>query len=337
MAAVPGVAYAGDSTALLNPGNTIAGTGPQYVYAFGQATPVSSKNDIYSLANQAAQAGYSPQEIAQQLANNPYGISYQELSSGNYGSADLGGSTGGTVNADADPTALAQGRSAVSSYVNQLNDIYNSLYGQVNAIASDKRNQLQTQYGTQASQLNNDYQTTLGQLQNQYGARGLADSSFDAKGLGQAGDTYNTNNAALMQNYNSDLANIGQYAQSTLGGYQAAQKAYDSINPNGIGSVSTLQSDQSQLQQALQSLQSQQAGLGTQSDYINKINSIAPYQQQGSTALQSQLATLAQSSVPAFAKTQIAGALTQQQQQDPAFYQDYFQKLLAQQQTPTGS
>lgn len=270
------------------------------------------------------------------LDSSPYG----QTTFDNSGSVQ-GGST--TDTSTLQPAAqLTQYQTDVRNRINQLNGIYNSLYGGVDKTVSNQYNLANQNYNQQLNDLQNQYGNTEKQQAYMYGARGLGSSSYAQDAQDQAANTLNESIANIGQNRQNTLGQLGQYAASTKAGFGANQKQFDSLLNNlGNYSLTDLQNYRDQLDSAIQGAQSQLAGLGTNQDFINGLNKIAPVKDQGTATLASMLQKLVTSSAPAFAKKQIAqGLITQSQLTDKNaqnYWQNYFQNLLSQngQGTPT--
>lgn len=264
----------------------------------------------------------SAEATANAFANNPYGVSFQELlgtvPTPTVGAVDTFGygGTGGT------------GEVAVnlSSKIQALNDLYGIIYNDLAGLTQEKRTNLESDYGDQTKNLQTTYERVAAQLPQQYGAQGIGQSSYYAKAAGGAQDLYNQQTQELQKAQTKSMADLGQWYQSNLGQYQGQQAAL-----GGYGGTGT-QADAAALDTQLNQLGQARTGLQTQGQNIAGLNAIAPTQNTGAAQLQKILGELAVSSIPDFAKQTIAKGKIQQSGQDQAFYTDYFDKL--RQQTP---
>ena len=242
---------------------------------------------------------------------------------------------------------LNQYKNPVSDKISQLLAAYNSLNTNTDKSIQDQISRYNTSYDTQAKQLNDAFTNQQGQLSGAYAARGLGQSSFLGDAQGQAQNIYNTNIDQMTQGRNASLADIGRYGTQqhqsindaiaryndmagSLGQYDTAE-----ASQSGAG-VAGLQNLNSQLGTALGSVNEQNAGLGTQADFIAKLQGIAPQANQGSNQLAEQLQKVVTSGAPTFAKNAIAqGLIKQAQLQDPnaqTYWNNYFQQQLSGQQ-----
>lgn len=239
---------------------------------------------------------------------------------------------GGSYDPNTDPSALLSGRQTLRDKIAALNNLYGSIYGDLQNLTNTKRNELENSYAGQYKAADQGYQTGLGQIQNVMSSRGITDSSYNAEAQGTAKDAYTQDISNLDRAKQSDLAKVAQYYNSAYGGLQGGQQQLAAINPDQYGTVSDINSAVSQLDQQAQSLGQQRTNLMTDSQLAQQLQGIAPAKSITSDELTKQLQTLVTSSAPRFAKEQIAqGLIKRAQLQDPnaeAFWSDYFQKLL---------
>lgn len=288
------------------------------IYAFNKAQYVPDKNAFYSIIQQYEDAGYSPKQIADQFSNNPFGISYQELFDG---SSQRTTSTGSGV---ARPAFVSAN---LSDKLGALNQLYDLIYGDLNNLAQTRKSDLEKQYGEQRGNLQKQYEKNQAILPNAFVARGTRYSSDYENAARDAADTYNTNLNSIQQDQDAKMAQVGQQYQSALSGYQAARSNLSSFNPNFYGSQQDLDAVRGQLDQQANNLSAERSKLMTDSQYRNTLNTIAPTQNMGASALQEQLAKITNSSIPGYAKDTIAQGLIKQSGEDPNYYTDYYEKL----------
>ena len=298
---------------------------PGVVYAFGQATPLNNVYDFYSVvgqtAKQAIKQGASPEEVAQQFANNPYGVSYQEIL-GNVNSAAAGVSKGTTGGGSYTPSYN------LSDKINALNQMYNLLYQDLGTMTQEQRGKIEQGYGQQAQTTQTGYEQTARALPLQYGAQGVGDSSYYAKAAGTASDLYNQAIKSIQSEKEQKLADLGKLYQQQMSGLQSAQAQLGNVPQYGSAQEAAA------LESQISNLSQQRTGLGTQAGYMGALNQIAPSAGTSPAKLQEQLSQLATSSIPSFAKQTIGEGLIGQSGQDKQYYTDYFQKL-QQQGTPS--
>lgn len=216
--------------------------------------------------------------------------------------------------------------------INALNNLYNLMYQDLGTMTQEQRNKIEQGYAQNQQANEKSYRETARLLPSQFASRGTASSSDYAMAAGRASDLYDQAIQQIQKEKDQSLADLGKMYQQQMTGLQSAQAQLGGLPK--YGSAQDVQSLESQLG----SLTQQRAGLGTQAGYLGTINQIAPTPGASPAKLQEQLSNLVASSIPSFAKQQIAGnqikqaGLPADQQQ---YYTDYFQKLQQQQGTPS--
>lgn len=256
--------------------------------------------------------------------NNPQsGIYGGDTSANGYGAG------GGSVGTDA---LLGNLRNQAIDRIHSIQSAYDALTNSLQASVQDKIGQNNQNYDNQTKQLTNTYQDTANQLTGQYQAHGLGDSSYAGNAQDSASKSYNDNLTAINTDRNNTLAQLGQTLQQGRAQYDTGKNSYNdylnNIGNYGAGDLQTLLSNFGQTQQ---DLSTQQAGQGTQAQYLQAVQGINPAANQGTSQLTAQLQQLANSSTPQFAKNTIAqGLISQAGQTDPnatSYWQNYFKQL----------
>lgn len=248
----------------------------------------------------------------------------------NYSPGYTSGSSGITAPTPDTSAQQNQARSRIQS----IQSAYDTLTGNIDQIVNERNAQNNQNYDQQLGNLTNAYSTNAGQLGGAYQARGLGDSSFYGNAQQDAGNIYNQNVGNILQDKSNTAAQLGQYASSSKAQYGAGKNAYNDIlgqlgtfNPTQLGDL------YNQLGTQLGNVQSQAGGIGTNAQFIDKLNAITPTQNQGTSQLASKLQQLVTSGAPQFAKSQIAqGLIKQAQLTDPTaqgYWTDYYNKLLS--------
>lgn len=277
-------------------------------------------------SGQGVQGPYSPEVIqsAQQLYNESQNLPATQ---------DAGGYGGGSYDPNYDPNAIAAGRSSLAQKLQAARDAFNGIFQELNNSAVEQRNKVLGDYNTQLDSSNQAYQNQLGQLGSVMAGRGLADSSYLSDAQQQSKNAYDQGVNQLGSARDSNLSSIGQWLAGRQQAYQSQFNNVNSIDPNQYGTVSDLNSAAGQVGSVVDQLGQARAGLKSSQEYKQMLSGLAPIQSTTSADLAKQLQTLVTSSAPRFAKEQIAqGIIRRAQMQDPnaqAYWQDYFQKLLA--------
>lgn len=256
---------------------------------------------------------------------------------GNYASgAYLGGGGGGggtvfrpvaheQVDPNTDPSKIAAQRKAVLALMDVFNSAYNEVSGQVDAIAAEKRKMLEDNYAGQQEALDANFTTTSSGIDDQYSARNAFRSSYRENAQQQARDAYEKATKGLGTAKETDIADIGRFASEQRASMNSSRPSFD---VNNYGEVDDLLSIGQDVQAAINRLRETGAGLGTNSQYKQRLDSIAPKQEGGSAALKAQLDKLAQVNASPETKRQIAATTIQNSGGDQSVWQDYFEKQM---------
>lgn len=297
--------------------------------------PVGQQEDAYLQAQKQNAAGNisSPFDAfnrAAGLSQQLNGLVPPQIPGGGL----FGGSGGGLFDPNLDLGIINPLRNQLTDAINKANGIYSGLYGKIDALAGDRVHQLQDTYNPQFSDLQSAFEKSQSQLPGAYAARGLGSSSYFDQALSDSAKTYQDQVNQLTQAQQGDLAKVGQFASTAKAGYQANQGMLGGIHPGSYLTASSLQQVLGDVNNQIANLQGNVLpGLGTNSEYLNQLNSISPYQQTGTQDLAKQLQSLVTSSAPYFAKNAIAqGLLKRNQVTDENsinYWSDYFQKLLS--------
>lgn len=170
------------------PSNSAGQYLPGEVYAFGQRTRLNGKNDLYTYAQNLVNSGKAPADVARELSNNPFGISYQELSG-------ITRTAPASANRTAAPAGGAGGSGAAK--VDKSNSINLQLAG---------LGALDTQTATGLSSI----EQALARLVGQYDT----EASTNEK---NAADQSTTNQSNLQRNKQTALVNASQGRQGLFG------------------------------------------------------------------------------------------------------------------------
>lgn len=294
----------------------------------GSIPKVAPKTSVVS----TTQAGLTPDYSGNQIfLGTPPG---QTL--GDSTTYDSGGySSGGSY----DPQAAQKSGliGTLQSTWNNLQNVYNGLFGQVDNYAKDATSRLQQSYDTQQNQDINNFNKAQGLTTSTYAARGIGDSSYLGDAMGQNSNDFNNALAQQALNRDAQLSQIGRQATTQKAQLQAQLQAQrdayapylQNLSQYGVADLKSLQNN---LASAIGSANVTGAGLGTSSDYINKLNAITPLESQASAQLATKLKNLTLSSAPAQAKKYIAMGLIKANTLNDAnansYWQSYFDQLL---------
>lgn len=296
-------------------------------------------------AAQASPNSYDPNQLASQIGNAVGGqISPQEYLGAleniygpgtgwsRYSFNDTGGSGGGgsAYNPDTDPGLLNPVKQQLSQKIAAINALYDALYGDLGTLYQSKRGELDQNYQGERDKSTRAYEETARILPTQYASQGIRYSSYYENADKKAGDSYKEGLGELEKGYNQNLGQLGSAYNQQRTAFDVGRGQLGQIDPNAIGSVSQAQGSLQNLNSLEGQLAQQRAGLGTNSQYIQSLNQIAPSKSTVPDALKKQLEELSTSSIPGSAKATIAnGIIKQAGTGQDTYWTDYFNKLLS--------
>ncbi len=126
-------------------------------------------------------------------------------------------------------------RGEIKNNAQQLQAIYNALFGDLDNLLKSRASKVETQYGDQFAAAAKQYADSLPKIQNSYAAIGAADSTDTADAKDSAKEGFDTTNKTIGKNKHDDLNAIGQYGNEQRARFLADQ---DSLNRN-LGRVDT--------------------------------------------------------------------------------------------------
>ena len=183
------------------------------IYAFGKATQVNNRADVYNALRQAEELGvYSKQALAQEYSNNPFGISYAELmapppSSG--APKQTGSSTSAAAAKPDRSNSIALQLAGLGSLDNQtatgiagVDSALAKLTGQYDTETTSNEGNYTGQSTTNQSNLQKNKQTAL--VNASQGRQGLFGTLSSLGAL--SGDGINLANRAVQKGANDDLS-----------------------------------------------------------------------------------------------------------------------------------
>lgn len=131
--------------------------------------------------------------------------------------------------AAADAAKAASLRTGITSLVNNIKDIFNSRYGQVDASVADQTGKLNERFGKES----NDIATQVNDQNQQAGAAYAGRGSFDSSYRGNTVDTIKKAGESQIQDLGTELKdNLGK-----VGGWAAGQKQGFDAQKSGLDAV----------------------------------------------------------------------------------------------------
>jgi hypothetical protein len=236
----------------------------------------------------------------------------------------LYGGGGGGYDEDTDPNKVAGVRSEVQGLMDIFERGYAAAMASIDPLAAEKANAVRGNYGKQREGLQGNFATTSQGIDDSFSARNSYDSSYRENEQNVAKSAFEEAMAGLDSSEQGDLARVGEFANTQRAELNAGRPNF---NLGDYSSVSELLDVKAQVDEAVKNIQRTQAGLGTDSAYAANLETIAPVQEQGSTALKAQLDRLANVGAPSDTKKAIAMQAIKDSGEDPAAWLDYFERL----------
>lgn len=119
---------------------------------------------------------------------------------------------GSTVKVDPDAAVKAQLRGELKGKGAEIENIYNSLFGDLDNLVRTRDAELETEYGGQFKKAADTYAAAIPQIETSYAAIGSADSTDNADAKTGAKKGFDETNATIGKNKASDKAKLGQYS-----------------------------------------------------------------------------------------------------------------------------
>jgi hypothetical protein len=228
-----------------------------------------------------------------------------------------GGNAGGGASAAAydpnyDPAKVSAARNQVNPLIAQLNQLYDSLNGNINDYATDQRGIADNNFNLGMGQAGDVLKKADNGTDMAYGARGTLDSSFHGNALDANKTDFNHAVDDLTKQRDGDYATIG----GTINGARAAIANKPSYDLSQFNDVQSLLDLRSQLDSHINNLQGTQRSLMTQPKLKAITETAAPVTGLDK-ALKARLDTLASAAAPPEAKYGIgAGYISSSQLPD---------------------
>ena len=304
-------------TGTLNPISFATGAPNTGMRSFNQSSP----------ASQPQVQGVSENRGPQQAVN--------DLNAGGLYSGGGRGGGGGAAVEEYDPnTDLALVNSAkgeVSGLMKLFEEAFTMAMGKVDTLAGSKRGEVSEKYTGEKDSLSRNFGDTSNTIDNQFSGRNAFNSSYRANEQGVAKDAFDDAFSGLGRAEETDLSSIGQFADTQKAELNASRPTYDLNDYNEVDDVLNIKQN---VDQAVKNLGVTNAGLGTNSQFRQSLDRIAPKTaHKGNATLKAQLDRLAQTNANPQAKRFIAEQTISDAGQDPAAWIDYFEE----QQLLTGS
>lgn len=226
---------------------------------------------------------------------------------------------------DKDMAKVNEVRGRVSGLMSIFEQAFQAAMQDIDTLALDRTGKLRENYTKQKETLGTNFSNASSGIDSQMRARNSFNSSFNAKEQGVAKDAYDSAFGELGRAQESDEANIGKFVSEQKASLGAARPTYDLGAYNTVSDTLAIEQD---VDQAVKELTKTRAGLGTDSQYAARLNSIAPTQERGSDALKAQLVRLANTNASPETKRFIALSTINDAGEDEQSWIDFFERQM---------
>lgn len=234
---------------------------------------------------------------------------------------------GGSYDANKDPARIQSARTDVGNLMGVFEQAFQAAMGEIDTLAAQKKDEYAKKYQTAKDSLSSNYVDTSRQIDNQMSGRGALNSSYQATEQGTAQKAFDDAFQGLISSENADMASVGQFADTQKAELNASRPGYNLNDYNDAGDLLDIKQS---VQDAIGKLNVTRAGLGTDSQYISKLNSITPATADaGNAALKAQLDKLALTNANPEAKRFVAQQTISDAGGDPKTFMDYFEGQLS--------
>lgn len=250
----------------------------------------------------------------------------QQLLKGSYNPGNYGGGGGSAYDPEYDAGQLDSFRNQIGTRRGVIDSLYSQIYGGLDRYAQESRNRIDSDLQRQTDTLNKQFLDTTNTTDNVFSARNSFNSSYRNKAQAGNKETYDTNLGDIGRARDDSYAQIGKTYQTKRASFDASKPQYDL---GQYGSVSALKELFGNLGGVESNLKQSLAELGTNSDYINQLNAVAPKQNQGADMLKTRIDKLIGGQGTSGAKNEIIkGYVSDLPAKDQAYWLDYFYKTL---------
>lgn len=162
----------------------------------------------------------------------------------------------------AERTAL---RNEIMGYGGELQDVYGSLFGNLDKLVKTRDAELESQYGEQFGKASKQYTSAIPEIETSYAALGAADSTDNTYAKNDAKAGFEDTTKTIGKNKSEDKAKLGQYSQEQRTKFEVdkdnARKQVDRAGQTE--DVSALRSMRNALEESLGAARVTGATLGT--------------------------------------------------------------------------
>lgn len=121
-------------------------------------------------------------------------------------------------------------RGDIHARVNDLNALYNQLFGNLDNVAAERARELEDNYGEQLGKAAQKYADGVATINNSYAALGSGDSTDRTYAKNSAKSGFEETNKQIKKNKEEDLAKLGNYVEGTKAKWRADHESANRLN-----------------------------------------------------------------------------------------------------------
>lgn len=121
-------------------------------------------------------------------------------------------------------------RGDIHARVNDLNALYNQLFGNLDNVAAERARELEENYGEQLGKAARKYADGVATIDNSYAALGSGDSTDRTYAKNSAKSGFEETNKQIKKNKEEDLAKLGNYVEGTKAKWRADHESANRLN-----------------------------------------------------------------------------------------------------------
>lgn len=121
-------------------------------------------------------------------------------------------------------------RGDIHARVNDLNALYNQLFGNLDNVAAERARELEDNYGEQLGKAAQKYADGVSTIENSYAALGSGDSTDRTYAKNSAKSGFEETNKQIKKNKEEDLAKLGNYVEGTKAKWRADHESANRLN-----------------------------------------------------------------------------------------------------------
>lgn len=121
-------------------------------------------------------------------------------------------------------------RGDIHARVNDLNALYNQLFGNLDNVAAERARELENNYGEQLGKAAQKYADGVSTIENSYAALGSGDSTDRTYAKNSAKSGFEETNKQIKKNKEEDLAKLGNYVEGTKAKWRADHESANRLN-----------------------------------------------------------------------------------------------------------